>query len=39
MLKDRFMRIVLSVIAVSLAILALGAVVDMMSSTAQAQRQ
>jgi len=38
MLKDRFMRIVLSVIAVSLAILALSAVVDMMSSTAQAQR-
>ena len=38
MLKDRFMRIVMSVIAVSLAILALSAVVDMMSSTAQAQR-
>jgi hypothetical protein len=38
MLKDRYTRIVLSVIAVSLAILALNAVLTMISSPAQAQR-
>lgn len=38
MLKDRYTRIVLSVIAVSLAILALNAVLNMISLPAQAQR-
>jgi hypothetical protein len=38
MLKERFTRIVVSVIAVSLAILALNAVLTMISSSAQAQR-
>ncbi len=38
MLKDRYTRIVLSVIAVSLAILALNAALNMISSPAQAQR-
>ncbi|MBN1903196.1 hypothetical protein JW926_17880 [Candidatus Sumerlaeota bacterium] len=38
MLKDRYYRLVLGVIAISLAILALNAVVNLFSSPAQAQR-
>lgn len=38
MLKDRYYKIVLGVIAISLGILALNAVVNLVSSPAQAQR-
>ena len=38
MLKDRYYKLVLSVIAISLAVLALNALVNLTSSTAQAQR-
>jgi hypothetical protein len=38
MLKDRYYRIVLGIIAISLGVLALNAVINLVSSQAQAQR-
>ncbi|HPB31699.1 MAG TPA: hypothetical protein PLB62_09605 [Candidatus Sumerlaeota bacterium] len=38
MLKDQYNRVILTIIAVSLAIIALGIVVNIFTSSAQAQR-
>lgn len=38
MMKDRYMRTILTIIAVSLAILAVGTLLNLVTSSAQAQR-